>query len=162
MRRKEKMSNRNRDAGLNYERSICQKLNRITLGREGEKLTGEELRKVLVDKFTVFPKLACTREVNRAADARKLDITTTVKEDEGRFPYNIQAKSYSTKVDYPTLLEEVKTNNKKGIPVVFHKFTKKAEKKFINKGEFAILYLDDFIDMMFQIQELKLKLNGNK
>ena len=56
-----------------------------------------------------------------------------------------------------------KTQGYLGTPVVFHKETEKTIQKngkvvFKTKDKFAMLFLDDFLDMMFELRKLQLKL----
>lgn len=149
------MSNRNRTAGNNWEKDIAQRFNRLTLNNF--KVSGDELRKIKDAEFKVFPKLGTTRELSRALDAKKVDITSIVKERESEFPYLIQAKSLvSASVPYPKFLDEIRQNNTHGIPVFLHKQTMKQGSKFVGKDEFACLYMKDFLDIIFELRKLQI------
>lgn len=155
------MANRNRMAGNKFESTVVQTINRRTYGK---KCTNKELRDAKPDLFTLLPKVGTTRELSRSLDARKVDITTVIPEKAREFPYLIQTKTLAGgKADYPLYLDEIRQHNKEGIPVFIHQQTERTVNKankvvFKVRDEFACLYLNDFIDMMFQIQELKLKL----
>ena len=153
------MANRNRNAGLSWERTVYQTLNQRTIKSIGKEITNKELRDLDDSLFVLFPKLGSTRELSRALDARKVDITTMTPERIREFPYNIQAKTLSTSTaPYPKLLAESRAANINGTPVVFHQQTKKVGTRFMVQDEFALLYLNDFIDMMFRIAELEFEL----
>jgi hypothetical protein len=108
--------------------------------------------------FYAFPKLGSSRELSRAMDARKVDISVVSPERWPEFPYRIQNKTSCTIIPFPKLLKEVRENNKNGIPVIFYQQTKKALTRFVVQDEFAILYMQDFIDMMFKIANMTFEL----
>lgn|SRR4030042_187963 len=150
------MSNRSRQAGHGFERAIAQIFNQLTTNK---KYTNKELADVEDSEFVLFPKLGTTRKLSRFLDAKGIDITvensTRIKE----FPYLIQAKCYSTlTVNYSELLQKLRNSKIEGIPVVFHQQTKKATTKFMVQEEYACMYMEDFIDLIYEIAELKQKL----
>ena len=124
---KKRGNSRNRVAGQNYEREIAKKLRELG-----------------------FHDIKCSRECSRLRDSKKVDLCNADEDKNGRFPYNIQAKSYNTHVKYAKLLKELEDHNGRNqVNVVFHKLTEKSVGgKFMPKGEFAILNLDDFYQMM--------------
>lgn len=146
----------NRTAGHNYEREIVYKLNKKTI--QDPFISIGELRKVDDSSFHVFPKLACSREVDRAADAKKKDISVVTKSRDNEFPYAIQAKSSVDSISYGKLLEEIKTNNPDKIPLIFHKRTKNTGILFKKQGEYVCMYQEDFIDIMYELARLKFQL----
>jgi hypothetical protein len=153
------MSNRARNAGNGFERKIVQIFNQLTTNK---KYTNKELDKVDDSEFKLLPKLGTTRKLSRFLDSKGIDVTTENARRIDEFPYLIQAKCYSTlTVNYSELLKKLKDSKVEGIPVVFHQQTKKATTKFIVQGEYACLYMEDFIDMIYEIVELKQKLKGN-
>jgi hypothetical protein len=96
-------------------------------------------QKKLVD---IFPNTLTSRNESRTLDALKVDLTNTD-------PFYFQCKSLATKADYHTLINEMpQTNN---INVVLHRFTKKANTRFIKQEDYAILKMDDFINLIKQI-----------
>ena len=127
------MANRNRSAGNAWEREIVKKLNDLE----------------------VFPKLGTTRELSRSLDAKKVDIT--VRDNDDRFDYAIQCKNTKSSLNYSKLLSEI---DAKGTKVIFHKQTKKGDKNFYLKGKYAILNLDDFIDIISELEELRNEISG--
>ena len=63
----------------------------------------------------------------------------------GPLPVNMQCKTQCRSTNYPKLLDEMP----KGRNAVVHQFTKKsAEGKFMVKGEYAVLDLDFFIELL--------------
>lgn len=145
-----------RTKGHNYERDIVVKFNRRTIGDFD--ISKEDLRAIHDSSFHIFPKLACSREVDRAADAKKRDISLVNKEREEEFPYVIQAKSYSTSIPYHKLIQELKENFPNKVPVVFHKFTENTGKIFKTRGEYAIISYEDFMNLIYELAELKFNL----
>lgn len=163
-------SSRNRNAGNGWERETARILNGKSLG---DKIIPKDgvgksipLSKLPEEYFDLFPKVGTTRELSRSLDSKKIDITTTNPNSIKDFPYLIQNKSIAGSVSYPKLLRlmKEKTIDYEGILVVFHEETeKKIQKnktaKFFKRDNFAILFLDDFLDMMFELQTLKQTLN---
>jgi len=131
---KKRGTSRNRVAGHNLERDIAKKLRELG-----------------------FHDIKCSRECSRLRDSKKVDVCNADEDTNGRFPLNIQAKSYNTHVKYAKLLDELKEHNgRKQINVVFHKLTEKSiGGKFMPKGEFAILNLDDFYKMVEHIKNME-------
>lgn len=129
------VGNRNRVAGHNYERACVDKLKGIG-----------------------YLDVATSRECSRQRDNDKVDICNRNEDpiDEGgsgRLEFNIQCKTLSKAAPYPKLLAELKEHNKdpkgKRINVVFHKQTEKNDSgRFMPKGEYAILSLDDFLKIV--------------
>ena len=157
------MGARNRTAGHGFERSICKRINSLTLNDTN--ITAERIKTTDDSSFYTLPKVCTTREVDRASDAKKKDITTFNKKREQEFPYIIQAKSRAlSTVSYERLLQEIVDNNtedvtvNKRIPVVFHQRTAKANKRFIVKGEYAIMYMEDFLKLIDLVGSLKFEL----
>ena len=130
---KKRGTSRNRVAGHNLERDIAKKLRELG-----------------------FHDIKCSRECSRLRDSKKVDLCNADEDKNGRFPYNIQAKSYNTHIKYAKLLKELEDHNGRNqINVVFHKLTEKSiSGRFMPKGEFAILNLDDFYNMMTDLKEL--------
>lgn len=123
---------RNKNAGHGWEREIVNDL-----------------------KEMGYPHVVTTRSESRGRDAQKIDVMNKDEGENGRLPYNIQAKSLSKAAQYPKLLSELPIV--KGVMnVVFHKQTKANESgRFMTQGKFAILGLSDFYEMMKD----KLRLN---
>lgn len=148
------MANRNKTAGNGFERKVIQILNFISV--KDDKITGKQLQTLPDERFLVFPKLGSTRKLSRSLDAKKVDITVENSDRIDEFPYLIQAKTAVTEtVPYVKLIEEIEQKNKQGIPVVFHQKTIKQGSIFRVKGEYAILKLENFIDLIAELAELK-------
>lgn len=131
---KKRGNSRNRDAGHIWERLIARKLRELG-----------------------FHDIKCSRECSRLRDSKKVDLCNADEDTSGRFPLNIQAKSYNTHVKYAKLLKELEDHNgRKQVNVVFHKLTEKSiGGKFMPKGEFAILNLDDFYTLFTEAENYK-------
>ena len=138
---KKRGNSRNRDAGNSWERLIAKKLRELG-----------------------FHDIKCSRECSRLRDSKKVDLCNADEDENGRFPFNIQAKSYNTHVKYAKLLKELEDHNGRNqVNVVFHKLTEKSiGGKFMPKGEFAILNLDDLYKMIEHISNMEevLKVSG--
>lgn len=118
---------RNRAAGHNWEREV-----------------------VLLLKAIGFINVATSRSQSRARDDKKIDIMNSDEDSHGRLPYNIQCKSESKSVAYPKILSQIPKDGR--INVVFHKQTKRSGTKFLTQDMYAVLYLQDFLNMMSDTQ----------
>ena len=119
---KKKGSSRNRQAGNGYERTVAKTIRELG-----------------------HTDIKCSRECSRKRDSQKVDLCSEDEDEYGRFYLNIQCKNLNTLAKYPKLLKELEEHNgRKQINVVFHKLTEKVGEKFMPRGEFAILNLDDF------------------
>ena len=134
-------SNRNRQAGHNFERSIVSRYNKFGyLDKEGELIP-------------LFPTVGTTRLLSTYMDAMKVDITTENPAELPDFGLLIQAKNTTNTPQYPKLLNEMKEAVSKfgGIPIVYHKQTERAKggttTRFMARGEYAILNTSDFEDL---------------
>ena len=125
---------RNRTAGHNFERKA-----------------------VLAFKTIGFEHISSSRLESRSRDNAGIDLCNKDEDKNGRFPYNVQCKSVANKVDYHRLLSELARTQKDGkeINVVFHQLTKKAKTKFMTQGEYAILSMNDFLEMVALINQYK-------
>ena len=125
-------SSRNRTAGHKWERDCA---------------------KILRDKG--FPFVVTSRSENRKRDADKIDLMNTDEYENGLLPYSVQCKTLNTTAPYPKLLSEIKDMDG-AIKVVLHRQTKKSEGgKFIESGRYACLHMDDFIDLIAELQKFK-------
>lgn len=161
---------RNRREGNGFERECAQIINTLSLdGKEIPKddVTGKfiPVTKLPEEFFKLFPKIGTCREFNRALDAKKVDLTTTDPREMSSFGYLIQNKSLSGgAAPYPNLLKSMMPAKEMygGVPVVFHKQTEKKELangkvQFYEKGRFAALFLEDFLNIMVKLKQLELK-----
>ena len=99
-----------------------------------------------------FPHVVTSRSESRSTDARKIDLMNSRERLNGVFPFAVQCKSYSSRLDYHKLMEEIDSDE---IKVILHRFTKKAKTKFMTQGEYAILKIDDFFNLIKQLNEQK-------
>lgn len=97
-----------------------------------------------------FDKVVTSRSESRATDNKKIDIMNEDPWTNGKLPISIQAKNYSKRIKYDELLKEIDTTE---IPVIFHKYTQKATTKFVTKGKYAILNLEDFLTLIKKLKE---------
>lgn len=109
-----------------------------------------------------YSNVASSRSCNRLRDAQKIDLANADEDENGRLPYNVQCKNYSSAPNYVKLLKELRANTRgKGIDVVLHKSTKKSESgRFLPQGKYAILNMTDFFNMVGALAEYKELLNG--
>lgn len=133
---------RNRVAGHNWERECAVRMR-------------EELG---------FTDCVTSRSCSRNRDNAKVDLTNAHEgidwnledsKDTPRLPYNIQCKIVKGRVDYPKLISELEEHNGKNrTNVIFHKSVEKdSNGNFQPVGEYAILTLAHFQDMMSKIAE---------
>jgi len=106
-----------------------------------------------------FPNIVTTRSESRSRDNQKIDLINKDEADNGRFPYDVQAKNVVGHVKYAKVMAEM-VNNAHTIPVIIHRQTEKANDRFVVKNDFAILYLDDFLTLVQQRDERKPTWNG--
>ena len=112
------MANRNRTAGLNYERKIIKDVKELGL----------------------FPNAVSSRAESKNMDDKGVDLCNTP----GVF---IQCKNSKTNPKYDTLLEEM-PQELGVINAVIHQKTKKATTKFIAQGEYVIVRKADFYRLL--------------
>lgn len=99
-----------------------------------------------------YKDVITTRQGSRELDNLKIDLMNSNTSKEGRLPWNVQAKCVKGHLSYGKVLEELPTEQ--GIVnVICHKSTKKVNNRFIEQGRYAILYLDDFIEMVKKLRE---------
>lgn len=145
-------SNRNRNAGNTYEREIVNRFNKLVYLNE----RGEDT--------PLFPTLGTTRDLSRAMDAMKIDITTVDPAKHKGFGLTIQAKTKTTSPSYPKLLDVMKPGIERygGIPIVYHRQTKRVQKtpesqpRFMKRGEFVILNAADFEQIYTDLRKYRL------
>lgn len=123
---------RNQLAGPAYEREIVNKINAIG----------------------IFPEVCRTAEKHPELDRQKLDIVPIDPKLFDEFVYKIQAKSSTKAVPYMKLLDELKQH--KGVPVIFHKKTKRVEgNRFLTEGTYAIFREKDFLTLIGEMTKYK-------
>ena len=110
-------------------------------------------REGVTDWLPIFPDIATSRLCSRLRDSQKIDLCNKDEAANGRVPYNLQYKSYSTAVPYPKLLAEIP--KVPGIVnVVMHKQTAKSKtgNRFMTQDKFAITYYADFLLMAKKVR----------
>jgi|SRR6185369_14970601 len=120
---------RNRTAGSNWERDLVQLFRSIG-----------------------FPHVVTTRSESRSRDAQKIDLINKDEFKNGRLPYNVQAKNIKGHLKYAKVLGEL-PQDEGVINVILHKQTEKKNNRFVTVDKFAILRLEDFIDMAKRLRE---------
>jgi len=128
-------ANRNRSAGHTWERDIVKLLNHFEF---------------------ILPETGTARELSQYYDKNKVDIVTKVIQEMEELGLAIQAKTKTTVVSYPKLLNELndrlETKLKlKSIPVVFHKQTEKVGNRFMPRGKYACLDLYNFLKIFLHM-----------
>lgn len=121
-------------------------------GNNWERLCAKQLREI------GYLDLKTSRECSRQRDAEKVDLCNAHEDIYGRLPFNVQCKTLTTTAKYPKLLQELKDFNPgdNQINVVFHRMTKKSAKgRFMTTGEYALLNLDDFYNMVDKLFKLE-------
>lgn len=94
-----------------------------------------------------YPHAVTTRSESRSRDAQKIDIMNKDESRNGRLPFNIQAKCSSTHVKYGRLLSELPIEE--GVMnVVLHKQTEKKDSRFFAKRLYAIMFMEDFLELV--------------
>jgi hypothetical protein len=108
-----------------------------------------------VFRWIGFQHVITTRSGSRLRDSQKIDLMNSDESLCGRLPYNVQAKNVIDRVKYDKLLEELPRIN--GIiNVVVHNRTEKLGTRFVTKGQYAILTLDDFLLLVQQRDERRI------
>ena len=130
------LGKRNRAAGHKWERDIVKELSKLfnLVPYDGKNVREAEI--------------GTTRVFSKALDNDKVDIW--IKDN--HLDLNLQAKSITGKIDYLPLLESMP---RKGNNIVLHRYTEKANSKFINKGEFAIMPIAVLYDLLKQVYEAR-------
>jgi len=137
-------SSRNRVAGSNWELNIISRFNQFQITtKEGESIP-------------LFPVVGTTRNLSRKLDSMKLDVYTENPQEFKDFGLLIQAKTTASAAKYPLLLNELEEVREMlgGIPVIYHKQTKRVQKneskppRFMSRGEYAILKAKDFEELV--------------
>lgn len=106
-----------------------------------------------------FPHVVTTRSESRSRDAQKIDLMNRDERVNGRFPYNIQAKNTTNHLKYGKVMAEMATTP--GIiNVILHKQTEKSGTRFICKDKFAILKMDDFINIVKRLKDYEELIKG--
>lgn len=99
-----------------------------------------------------FPDCVSSRSSNRNRDAQKIDLVNQDEIKSGRLPWAIQCKNVVGHLKYGQVLAEMplEANITR---VVLHNQTKKVGTRFITTDRFAIMYMEDFLHIMKQLNE---------
>lgn len=110
---------------------------------------GHKWERTLVDEFKQlgFPHVVTTRSESRSRDAQKIDLMNKDELINGRFPFNVQAKTTTNHVKYAKLLAEMPsvvgvTN------IVIHKQTQKVGTRFQPVGMYVVMMFSDFKQLL--------------
>jgi hypothetical protein len=87
----------------------------------------------------IFPKCETSRYASKMMDDQKVDLVNT-----GQF--HIQCKNVSKRSKYDEILSVMPDDGH--INIIFEKLTNKTNTRFIEKGRYAIMNLDDFITIL--------------
>jgi hypothetical protein len=123
------MASRNRSAGNGWERELAELFREVG-----------------------FSDVITTRLGSRELDGKKIDLMNSNSSKEGRLPYNVQAKNYAKSLQYGALLDELP--KEEGIMnVVLHKQTVKKNGRFMPRGKYAIMNLEDWFAMVAKLRQ---------
>ena len=90
-----------------------------------------------------------SRSESRSRDNDKVDLINQDEHKNGRLPVNFQCKTTSKGVNYVSLLNQMPMEM---FNCILHRYTEKSEKgRFISKGDYAIMKMDDFINLIEQV-----------
>ena len=93
----------------------------------------------------LFPHIVTARSESRSRDNEGVDLMNNNERKNGFLPLDVQCKNFVTRVKYDDILARMPNT---AIPVIFHKKTEKRGTKFFETGQYAILNLDDFIELV--------------
>jgi hypothetical protein len=128
-----------------------------TNGRRN-KIAGSGWERTLAQMFRDigFTDVITTRQGSRELDALKIDLMNSNTSKEGRLAYNIQAKNIRGHIPYAKVIAELPIEENI-TNVICHKMTRKVGNRFVEQDQFAILYLDDFMNMVKRLREYESK-----
>lgn len=116
----------------------------MTNGRRNRR-AGHTWERQLAEMFRElgYPHVVTTRSESRSRDAQKIDLMNRNELSNGRFPFNVQAKTTTNHVKYAKLLAEMPATP--GVMnIVLHKQTEKVGTRFQPLDTYAIMLLKDF------------------
>lgn len=86
-----------------------------------------------------------SRSESRSRDNKKIDLINQDELENGSLPIQVQCKSLAKGTNYTKILRSMPP----GKNVILHKYTEKSQKGlFITKGEYAIMDMDFFIELL--------------
>lgn len=118
------MANRNRNAGHQWERDL-----------------------VKVFRDHGYSHVVTTRSESKSRDDQGIDLMNKDERHNGIFPFNIQAKCTTRLVKYPELLSLLPQEDGV-VNLIAHRQVIKHETRFMKAGEYVILSLQDFINLL--------------
>lgn len=101
-----------------------------------------------------FLHVITSRAGNRSRDNAGVDLVNADEVKNGRLEYNIQCKCTTDRPKYDQILGSM-PKDENVINVIIHKFTKRSGTKFMPLGHFAIMEMNDFLEMAAEIKRLK-------
>lgn len=110
---------------------------------------GNNYEREIVNRFKQigFDRACTSRAESRNMDAKKVDLCNIE-------PWRVQVKNLSKLVDYVKVLDSM-PKEEDGINVICHKKTRKRQKNFVVEGEYVIINLEDFFDLLTEINILR-------
>ena len=100
----------------------------------------------------LFPNIVTSRSESRSRDNIKVDLINFDEYKNGKLPFNFQCKNSCRGVNYYNLFKSMPDDE--AINCILHRYTEKSKTgKFITKGEYAILNMSDFINLLSKICE---------
>lgn len=120
---------------------------------------GHNLERQLAKKFRElgYEHVVTTRSESRSRDNQGIDLINKDEAVNGRFEFNVQAKSINKHVAYAKLLADIPVVE--GVTnVVIHRQTTKHGDRFVETGKYAILNLEDFFKMVKRINDLQARI----
>lgn len=115
---------------------------------------GHKLERDLVKLFKKagFTHTVTTRSESKSRDDQKVDLMNKNEYENGRLPYNVQAKTSTSHLSYAKILSEL-PETKDVVNVIIHRQTTKVGERFLRRGEYAILNLNDFMKIIKELNE---------
>lgn len=111
-----------------------------------------ELDCVKAFKKAGFNDCVSSRSSNRNRDAQKIDLVNRDEILSGRLPWAVQCKNIKGHVKYASIINELPKEDNV-VRVVLHNQTEKINNRFITRDRFAILYMEDFMEMVRKLKE---------
>ncbi len=108
-----------------------------------------------------YPHVVTCRSESRSRDNQKVDLINKDERVNGRLPYNIQCKNSVKAIKYPLALSEMPV-----VPgvknVIIHRQTEKVGERFLTRGDYAVLHLEDFLDMVKRLNQYESGIIGGQ
>jgi hypothetical protein len=117
-----------------------------TEGNRWERLIAQVLR-----NCGIYPHVSTTRSCNRSRDDQGIDLCNRDESVHGRMQDDIQAKTTTTTPNIELLLQSMKsldTMDERTPVVLWRKTGKSAGGKFMEKGQYAACFMEDYIRLL--------------